>query len=415
MSDVICVTNRSLCRDDFLSRIEEAAKLHPAGILLREKELDEEEYKKLARQVLRICKKHRVTCILHSFADAAEELGAEALHMPLMKLRELSEAQRKKFRMLGASCHSVEEAREAVELGCTYLIAGHIFTTDCKKGLPGRGTEFLKSVCESVQVPVYAIGGISHEKTSLIREAGANGGCIMSGWMQCADVKEYLAGFASEGKEDRMKFQKEQLMLYAVTDRAWVGKLTLLQQIEEALKGGVTILQLREKGLSEEAFVEEAIQVREVCHRYRVPLIINDNVEVAIKSGADGVHVGIEDKPVAEIRQRVGSDFIIGATAKTVEQAIAAEASGADYLGVGAVFPSPTKKNAIRITKEQLQKICASVSIPAVAIGGISAENVEELQGGGMCGVAVVSAVFAAEDIASATVQLKETVKQLLE
>ena len=118
---------------------------------------------------------------------------------------------------------------------------------------------------------------------------------------------------------------------------------------------------------------------------------------------------------MAEIRQRVGSDFIIGATAKTVEQAIAAEVSGADYLGVGAVFPSPTKKNAIRITKEQLQKICASVSIPAVAIGGISAENVEELQGGGMCGVAVVSAVFAAEDIASATVQLKETVKQLLE
>ena len=212
-----------------------------------------------------------------------------------------------------------------------------------------------------------------------------------------------------------MKFQKEQLMLYAVTDRAWVGKQTLLQQIEEALKGGVTLLQLREKGLSEEAFVEEAIQVREVCHKYGVPLIINDNVEVAIKSGADGVHVGIEDQPVAEIRQRVGREFIIGATAKTVEQAKAAEAAGADYLGVGAVFPSPTKKNAIRITKEQLQKICASVSIPAVAIGGISAENVEELQGGGMCGVAVVSAVFAAEDIAAATAQLKEQVKQLLE
>lgn len=212
-----------------------------------------------------------------------------------------------------------------------------------------------------------------------------------------------------------MKFQKEQLMLYAVTDRAWVGKQTLLQQIEEALKGGVTLLQLREKGLSEEAFVEEAIQVREVCHKYGVPLIINDNVEVAIKSGADGVHVGIEDQPVAEIRQRVGREFIIGATAKTVEQAKAAKAAGADYLGVGAVFPSPTKKNAIRITKEQLQKICASVSIPAVAIGGISAENVEKLQGGGMCGVAVVSAVFAAEDIADATAQLKEQVKQLLE
>ena len=203
MSDVICVTNRSLCRDVFLSRIEEAAKLHPAGILLREKELDEEEYKKLASQVLRICKKHRVTCILHNFADVAEELGAEALHLPLTKLRELSEAQRKNFRMLGASCHSVEEAREALELGCTYLIAGHIFATDCKKGLPGRGTEFLKSVCESVQVPVYAIGGISNERMSLIREAGANGGCIMSGWMQCADVEEYLAGFDRKERKKR--------------------------------------------------------------------------------------------------------------------------------------------------------------------------------------------------------------------
>jgi thiamine-phosphate pyrophosphorylase len=413
MSDVICVTNRSLCQDDFLSRIEEAAQQHPTGILLREKDLDEEEYKQLAKQVMRICKKYQVTCILHNFADVAEELGAEALHLPLPKLRELSEVQRKKIRMLGASCHSVEEAREAVELGCTYLIAGHIFATDCKKGLSGRGTEFLKEVCESVQVPVYAIGGISGKKMSLIHEAGAKGGCIMSGWMQCADVEEYLSGFDPEGKEEKMKFQKEQLMLYAVTDRAWEGKLTLLQQIEEALKGGVTILQLREKGLSEEAFVEEAILARELCHRYGVPLIINDNVEVAIKSGADGVHVGIEDQPVAEIRQRIGSDFIIGATAKTVEQAKAAEAAGADYLGVGAVFPSPTKKNAIRITKEQLQKICASVSIPAVAIGGISAENVEELQGGGMCGVAVVSAVFAAENIEKAAARLKEQVRNL--
>ena len=412
---MICVTNRSLCRGDFLCRVEEAAKQHPAGILLREKELAEEEYKQLARQVMRICKKHRVTCILHSFADVAEELGAEALHMPLPLLRELSEAQRKSFRMLGASCHSVEEAKEAAALGCTYLVAGHIFATDCKKGLPGRGIEFLQSVCESVSVPVYAIGGISGETMPLIREAGAKGGCVMSGWMQCADVQEYLAGFEPDGKEEKMKFQKEQLMLYAVTDRAWVGKQTLLQQIEDALKGGVTLIQLREKGLSKEAFVEEAIQAREVCHKYGVPLIINDNVEVAIKSGADGVHVGIEDQPVAEIRQRVGSDFIIGATAKTVEQAKAAEEAGADYLGVGAVFPSPTKKNAIRITKEQLQKICASVSIPAVAIGGISAENVEELQGGGICGVAVVSAVFAAEDIADATAQLKEQVKQLLE
>ena len=415
MSDVICVTNSSLCQGDFLSRIEETVKQHPAGILLREKELSREEYKLLAKQVMHICKKYQVSCILHSFADVAEELGAEALHMPLPLLRELSETKRRSFRMLGASCHSPEEAKEAVELGCTYLIAGHIFATDCKKGLPGRGTEFLESVCESVQVPVYAIGGISGENMTLIREAGARGGCVMSGWMRCTDVKEYLTGFEVDGKEKKMKFQKEQLLLYAVTDRAWVGRQTLLQQIEDALKGGVTLVQLREKELSEAEFIEEAILVRELCHKYCVPLIINDNVEVAIKSGADGVHVGIEDQPVEEIRKRVGTEFIIGATAKTVEQAKAAEAAGADYLGVGAVFPSPTKKTAIRITSEQLQEICTSVSIPAVAIGGISAENVKELQEDGMCGVAVVSAIFAAEDIALATAQLKEQIKQLLE
>lgn len=203
-----------------------------------------------------------------------------------------------------------------------------------------------------------------------------------------------------------MTFKKEHLLLYAVTDRAWVGKQTLLEQIEDALRGGVTIVQLREKELDEESFVAEAIEVRELCHRYHVPLIINDNMEVALKSGADGVHVGIEDAPVSEIRKRVGKDFIIGATAKTVEQAKLAEESGADYLGVGAVFPSPTKKNAIRITKEQLHEICSSVSIPAVAIGGISLNNVSEITGGGMQGIAVVSAIFAADDIQAAAAQL---------
>ena len=193
-----------------------------------------------------------------------------------------------------------------------------------------------------------------------------------------------------------MEFSPSNLLLYAVTDRAWVGKKTLLEQIEEVLRGGVTLLQLREKNLPEEEFLKEAIQVKELCHRYNVPLIINDNVDVAEKAGADGVHVGIEDAPVAEIRRRMGPGFIIGATAKTVEQAVFAEQSGADYLGVGAVYPSPTKKNAIRITKEQLLEICSSVSIPAVAIGGITAENLPPLAGSGIAGAAVVSAVFGA-------------------
>ncbi len=212
-----------------------------------------------------------------------------------------------------------------------------------------------------------------------------------------------------------MKFCEKMLLLYAVTDRAWVGKQTLLEQIEGALKGGATIVQLREKKLDEDSFVREAIQVRELCHRYNVPLIINDNVDVALKSGADGVHVGIEDAPVEEIRKRVSDDFIIGATCKTVKQAKIAEAAGADYMGVGAVFPSPTKTNAIRITNEQLRNIVSSVSIPAVAIGGIGYDNVCEIKGSSVSGVAVVSAIFGAENIENATALLKKRVETVIE
>ena len=212
-----------------------------------------------------------------------------------------------------------------------------------------------------------------------------------------------------------MKFNEKMLLLYAVTDQAWIGKQTLLEQIEDALKGGATIVQLREKRLDVDSFVEEAILVRDLCHKYNVPLIINDNVDVALKSGADGVHVGIEDAPVAEIRKRVPADFIIGATCKTVEQAKIAEAAGADYMGVGAVFPSPTKTNAVRITNEQLCEIVSSVSIPAVAIGGIGYDNVMEIKGSSVSGVAVVSAIFGAEDIEKATVSLKERVKAVVE
>lgn len=209
-----------------------------------------------------------------------------------------------------------------------------------------------------------------------------------------------------------MNFTAKNLLLYAVTDRAWVGRQTLLEQIEDALRGGVTLVQLREKDLPQPDFIREAAQATALCHRYGVPLIVNDSLEVALESGADGVHVGIEDQPVAEIRRRVGKGWIIGATAKTVEQARAAQAAGADYLGVGAVFPSPTKKNAIRITTQQLREICSSVAIPCVAIGGISRENLPTLAGGGMAGFALVSAIFSQPDIAAACRDLKSLAEQ---
>lgn len=211
-----------------------------------------------------------------------------------------------------------------------------------------------------------------------------------------------------------MKLSKDDLLLYAITDRRNLDKKVFFEKIEEALQGGVTILQLREKELDEDSFINEAIEVKKICRNHGVPLIINDNVNVALKSGADGVHVGIEDMPIDEIRRTVPDSFIIGATCKTVEQAQSAERLGADYMGVGAVFPSPTKKNAVRITREQLKEICASVSIPAVAIGGITLENVDELKGGGMSGIAVVSAVFSADDIQKAASLLKEKAKSLI-
>lgn len=199
-----------------------------------------------------------------------------------------------------------------------------------------------------------------------------------------------------------MKFKSEQLSLYAITDRNCLKGRNIAEQVEQAILGGVTCIQLREKNLSTEKLAEKAEEVLKICRQYGVPLIINDDYKAAVEIGADGVHVGIEDAPVAEIRRFAGADFIIGATAKTVEQARFAEISGADYIGVGAVFPSPTKKNAIRITPEKLREICASVSIPAVAIGGITAENVSGIKKCGQSGIAVVSAIFAAEDVKSA-------------
>lgn len=209
-----------------------------------------------------------------------------------------------------------------------------------------------------------------------------------------------------------MHFEPKQLLLYGITDRA-SNPLPLYEQVEQALAGGVTLLQLREKNVDADRYIQTAKALLPLCHRYGVPLIINDSVFVAQKSGADGVHVGIEDTPVAEIRKQVGTQLLLGATAKTTAQALAAERDGADYLGVGAVFPSPTKKNAIRITPEALSEICRAVHIPAVAIGGIGLQNAESLQGCGMTGLAVVSALFAAADIQAAAQALRQTAERI--
>ena len=188
MSDILCVTNRKLCREDFLTRIERIAACHPAGIILREKDMNPADYKELAAAVMEICEQHGVKCILHSFPDVAISLQADAIHLPLHLLRELSQEQKAHFEVLGASCHSVEDALEAQSLGCTYITAGHVFETDCKKGLPGRGLDFLRNVCDAVDIPVYGIGGIDADNIVLVRNAGASGACLMSSLMASEDV-----------------------------------------------------------------------------------------------------------------------------------------------------------------------------------------------------------------------------------
>ncbi|MDO5521723.1 MAG: thiamine phosphate synthase [bacterium] len=212
-----------------------------------------------------------------------------------------------------------------------------------------------------------------------------------------------------------MRNVKEAMCLYAITDRTWLHKETLKNQVEQALKGGATCIQIREKELDEKSFFNEATEIRELCHKYQVPFIINDNVELARKVDADGVHVGQSDMPVAEVRKRIGSNKIIGVSAQTVSQAVKAEEEGADYLGVGAVFTTSTKLDANQVSKETLMEICDTVHIPVVAIGGITIENIVELKGTHIDGIALVSAIFASKHIEESTRKLLALSKQLQE
>lgn len=196
-----------------------------------------------------------------------------------------------------------------------------------------------------------------------------------------------------------MKCDKRTMLLYAVTDRTWVGEKTLCRQVEEALKGGVTCVQLREKDMPEGDILKEAEEIKELCRSYGVPFLMNDNVDLAVRCGADGVHVGQQDMSAGEVRRRIGDAMLLGVSAQTVEQAVEAEKNGADYLGVGAVFATSTKEDAKEVTLDTLREICRAVSIPVCAIGGIHKGNMHELRDTGIDGVALVSAVFAGPSI----------------
>ena len=211
-----------------------------------------------------------------------------------------------------------------------------------------------------------------------------------------------------------MSFDKSSLLVYAVTDRHWLHGRTLYEVVRESLDGGASFIQLREKQLDSETFLQEARQLQALCREYGVPFVVNDNVEIALAMDADGVHVGQEDMAAGDVRARIGPDKILGVSAQTVEQALQAQAQGADYLGVGAVFPTGSKADAVEVRFETLREICEAVSIPVVAIGGITAENAPQLRGSGICGLAVISAIYGQPDIRAAAARLRSAAMELV-
>lgn len=217
-----------------------------------------------------------------------------------------------------------------------------------------------------------------------------------------------------EGLSD-MKLKREDMLLYAVTDRTWLNGRRLYDQVKETLEGGATIIQIREKDLDDESFIKEALEIKSLCSRYNVPLIINDNIDVALKVNADGVHVGQDDMNAKNVRALLGSDKIIGVSAHNVEEALAAVNAGADYLGSGAAFSTDSKSNVNIIDRTELKNICKAVDIPVTAIGGINEKNILELSGLGISGVAVISAIFAADDIKEQTIKLKQLARRITE
>ena len=211
-----------------------------------------------------------------------------------------------------------------------------------------------------------------------------------------------------------MKCDKKDLLLYAVTNRNWLNGETLYSQVEKALEGGATFVQLREKHLDHDTFLQEAKELKKLCAKYHVPFVLDDDVELALEVGADGVHVGQSDMEAGDVRAKLGKDKIVGVSAQTVEQALLAQERGADYLGVGAVFPTSSKDDAVEVDHEMVKAICEAVDIPVIAIGGITRDNVQELAGCGLCGIAVISAIFAKPDIKKATEELKKATAKMV-
>lgn len=417
MFDVICVTSRKCCEkpEDFFAQLEKIARSDVKMIILREKDLSEAEYFSLAERANEICKIYGKTLVIHKYTEVAEKLGIRHIHLPFSQFCNAGNFH-ERFDVTGTSVHSTEEAIFAQRHGADYITAGHIFSTDCKKGLAPRGIEFLKAVCDSTTIPVYVIGGIDENSVAEIEMSGQksfSGVCVMSGLMKSENPSELVKKIMKNSKTN-LKANKKIYSLYAVTDRHWLCGRELKTDVEKALRGGATLVQLREKDMNFEVFCNEAQVILQLCRSYGVPLIINDNVRVAAQIKADGVHLGQDDMSPAEARKILGDDKIIGVTARTVEQAVKAESDGADYIGSGAVFGMQTKGDAVKMSIETLNSICGAVNIPVVAIGGITKNNAKLLMGTKISGIASVSGIFAERDIENSAKELKSIAEDII-
>ena len=377
-------------------------------IVLREKGMPGDRYDRLAEEMVPICREHCAIPVIAHRLDTAERLGVDDVQLSIDELRSHPEVV-KRFRRVGVSVHSVDEAKEAESLGAYSVTAGHIFPTECKKGVPERGLAFLKDVVDAVGIPVYAIGGIDLEDVGDIHSTGASGTCLMSTMMNAPE--DHIGDIVRKCSDiNKPVFNYDCLALYAVTDSRWLrpGE-RIASKVEEAILGGATVIQLREKDSDRDSFVEDARQCLKVCRSYGIPLIINDDVSVAMEVGTDGVHLGQDDGSPIAVRKRFKG--IIGVSAHNIEEAEKAFEDGADYIGCGAVFSTSTKSNTRSLGVDGLKEIAEQSKLPVVAIGGIDENNIMQLEGTGIAGVAVVSAIFSKDDIQEAAASLLKKVK----
>ena len=394
---------------ELLNRVEYLCRTGVRRIVLREKGMLESDYEKVAKGFIKICRDNCVIPVISHHPDIAIEYDTE-LQLSMDELRKDPDIIGK-VRYVGASVHSADEAEEAESLGASSVTAGHIFTTECKKGIPERGLQFLRDVVDSVDIPVHAIGGIDIDVIDDIYATGASGACLMSTMMNSSE--EHIDTLVKRCFDiNRPVFTKDCLALYAVTDSRWLKGEKLATAVEKAILGGATMVQIREKRIDRQSYIDETKECLRVCRSYGVPMVVNDDVSIAKEIGADGVHLGQDDMSAEDARSSFKG--IIGVSAHDVDEASKAYQDGAVYIGCGAVFSTSTKNDTKAIGIEGLRKITSLSDLPAVAIGGIDEDNISLLKDTGISGVAVVSAIFSEDDIISATSALSRIIDETL-